>query len=625
MPLDLSRPFNPAFVRRRAPLPTVRRDTHNMAFTGSSSTSGDQYEFGNIGGKPKAGLINKSITAFLSDWTLPGSKTILNVGVGGADTSGTEAALAALADDNSSLGIQCDLQDSGINKNGGGHLRMAWLYNTVWDKGNAYAAALVQSTVLTEKRVAHWVGTNAWNPGNIGWFNNARFERLAWEEFPGLVINEIRYWQWTPAVNAKDDGDRAIGQQPSSMMITDRSHRNSVGYRFTCEAWIRDFYEAMQGGLPFFADHRYDVTAATCQTNGGVVCTLAFVGSLSGCTLSLHKVNGDPHPDFAIDSATAAVTRATGTAIATCQDIFLRVRRGDQAKEYHLELNLFPLTTAPGLSQVDGHFGLSMLSNDNAGTLYAPDYPDATARLFAGVPAGQTEGSAYFVFQPDAEDTLTVQFLMYCGMEIQRLSSGAVRLIMNDDGGTSFGSSSTSTSGSLQAINARGLMYCFYSFSCPNNRQQLHLVTDSNGSILTSGAQTTTGSRTTGALNKLAKPSGYNFNSLMGGTQFAYSSPFKGKWGPSWISNKEVDWSNATNRALVRAGAGSFVDLGAQGKLTPAAGANAGVEITPFHYMTGRPAELVAGHNRGTGGHWESWQRRDWRRLNWAQGVPQVG
>ncbi len=614
MPIPYLEPFTPAYLVRPRPRPRVRNDTHDGNFFGSSSTSGGQLE-----ASGNAVTRSRAPADWVGMFTLPGSKVLYNYGVGGVDEAGAQTQMSGAANKAAVAVIQCDLQDGGINKNGGGHGRMAWLRNTVWDLDAGGASPLLDASVYSNRRWCAWLGTNAPRAGGIGWWNDSRFQRLAWAEFPGLVINEVRYWQFAPSNGGpRDDADKGVMQQPSSLMIADRSHRHDNGYRFTTEAWVLDFWEANQGGLPFFADHRYDVTASTCQTNGGAVVTLAFVGSLTGCTLSLLRADRSPHPDFAINSSTAAITRATGTLITRPQDIFLEVRRGDQVKVYHLELNLSRLTTAPGLSVLDGNFGLTLYSNDNAGSLYAPSYDPANARLFAGLSTGQTEGAVILALRPDVDGV--DMFAFAAGPFIRRISTNAWRASAVSDGGTAFGQTSTAAVGTA----ANGLVYVCYSFSCANNRQQFLVWRDSTAAIIGTGSVTTIGSQTTGQLNPIAFTGvSYNAGFMAGGTSDASLNTWVGGYGLSWACNKEIDWSNSANLALFRSGVGTFVDRGADGSLTIAAGVNAGVSVTPYHYINGQPDEMYKGFNRGTGGDWEPWQKRDWRRRNWNQGVPQ--
>jgi hypothetical protein len=616
MAISYLKPFTPAFFYRPLPQPKQARALYPTNFFGSSSTSGNQTE--TESSTPKGQNLAPPISFWLEKMTLPG-QIIYNYGVGGTDEVGVQGQMTGAAVKTANAFIQCDLQDGGININGGGHGRLAWLYNTVWDRDNAGASPLLDASVYTDRRWYGWVGTNGWAAGSLGWAMDAQFEKLAWAEWPGQIVNETRYWQWAPSSGANDDdADKALHQQPSSHMGSPRGHRNGRGYRLTTELWILDAEEALQGGLPFFPDHRYDITAATCQTNGGVVTTLGFTGSLTGCTLRMLRADGSTHPDFAINSGTAAVTRATGTLIKNNQDIFLEVRKGDRVKIYHLELNLSTLTTAPALSRLDGKFGLSVWCNDNSGTLYAPNYPEATARVLAGLPTGQTEGSCYFVFAPEGPDNIDM-YLFNLGPSFRRITTGAVRMSMTDDGAQIFGQTTTAAA----ALAANGLMYGFYSFSCPNNRQQLVLLRDTTNGVVGTGSVTTINSRTTGLLNPIADTgSSFNGGLMFGGSSGPSLNPWIGLAGPQWASNKEIDWSISANRDLVRAGVGTFVDLGASGVITPASGPNAGVPITPYHYFTGQSYDFLAGRNRGTGGDWFSWQIRDWRRVNWNQGVP---
>lgn len=525
---------------------------------------------------------------------------------------------------NASIIVQCDLQASDFTVVGGGHTAAVWFDGTLRPK--------FDSTVTSDKRFLAWVGTFGSEQAYASpqWTQNVIFEQKLWDTYPGQVLNMMRYVPFMPRDGGEQDfTELTSGTIPKSLQIPDRSHSNSRGHIAQADACLLAFVEATQGGLPFFTDHYYHVTASTAQTADGVVCTLGFVGSLSGCTLSLTNPDGSTSTEFVINSSTAAVKRAPSgiTTLKRPYDLFVNVQRGEFTRAHHIVIGIGNLTTAPSLCHFDGHLGATVWSNDFTGSEAAPTYDSVNGLQWANLPQGQTEGSMVWVIQPDADKDGVQMYLDYepNGLQVQRQATGAFDLIMKDDSAGSFGSiSSGTTEATGRCNNADGVRWVFWSFSCPNNRQRLVIVNDADG-VVKRNTTATVSSKTTGALNGKANPSGtIRQRLLLGGSVNGYSNTYKGMMGPRWKAAKEIDFNDALNRALFRAGAASFVDVGAAGSVVVAAGPNVGVTVSPYDYWDGNAADFVGGRNRGTGGKWQAWQRRvlHGSQPDWTQGVP---
>jgi hypothetical protein len=610
----------------RLPTPRVPLVNKLAVFGSSTSAFGPGSNFTDFAN----GVPGRALADVIKDGLEPApasTATLGNYAAGGATRSSHEASADQAVLDgygNACFILQSEGQNNQYAVQGGGHIAAKWFKNTFRPKFNA--------AVTAEKRFLAWVGTygNEWAYGSNTWVNNVQYVQKLWDDFPGQVLSGIRYVQFMPRDGSEQDAaDHVTGIIPKSLQIPDRSHGNNQARRLAPKYFLIHAVEAWNGGLPFFPDHYYFVQAATAQTNGGAVCTLGFMGSLAGCTLSLKNADGSPSIDFAIDSATAAVTRASGTLLMKPVDLFLEVRRGDQFRAYHLEIGIADLTTTPKLSYLDGNVGTIVWSNDNAGTEEAPNYPVGSTRVWAGLGGGLTEGTFVFLLHPAAPENGGAEPTMYLqyhqnGPQIQRMSSGAVRVSMRDEAGNSFGQQTSGiTEATGRVTNADGRRWVIFTFSCPNDRQRLMVVDDATGVVKYNSGAVSLTARANGALNPVPNVATAQMLFLSGFNN-AYSNVYRGLHGPRWLAAKEIDMTVAGNMALFRAGAGVLADLGASGAVTPVSGPNAGVAITPYDYWNGHAAELVAGWNRGTGGRHACWQRRQLFGgiRDWARGVP---
>jgi len=587
----------------RKPITPKVRLSHDLGWYGSSSTQGGQAWQNN--GIPVLAAHQLAVRELI-DETSP--RQALNFGFGGADEVGAANQLTSSPIKSGSSFIQCDLNTT-WNVPGGGHARRCWLKFT--------ALPILDPSVVAERRFVAWTGSvgveNAY--GAAGWFNHRRFERLAWADFPGSVVSLMRHWTTQKPLKDDDLAFVAGGNVRPSQALADYSHFNDRGQRMIFEEWQRPCIEAFEGGLPFFPYHRYYFNAPTAQTMGGVVGQLAFVGSLTGCALSLSNPDGGPNPDFAIDSG-ALLTRASATPVkAGITDLLVVVRRGEVVRKCRIQVTIGSLTTQPQIMTLDGHEGLCLWSNDNSGTFDAPSYPAATALQYAGLPQGQTEGSMAFCLHPAASvDGLDAWvYFSFGGHQIRRLTTGAIRVSARDDTGVSFGQlTSGSTAAGGRMTSADGLRWVFYTFSCANDRQRLIVFDDATGATKFDSGNVTLGARPTCALNSLANPSGNaRLTWIFGGQSSAFTNTFAGRSGPMWAANREIDFSAPENIALFRTGPASFADLGPAGVVTPVSGPNSGAAVAPYLYLNGHAGDFHEGLNLGTGGPFECWERRD--------------
>lgn len=622
-PFELTVATAPAFV--------VRRDTFDISWYGSSTTSGNQDGTGVSSSTLMAGV--------------PGSKGLFNDGVGGSDTSLT-------------TGVRKKMSEASAARKAGTSIIQ---YDTNdWVSGGdvgveiqhigdfiSSAVTFLDPAAVSGKRFIAWAGTEYTYaaPGNT---RNRRFQRLLWSQYPGQVLNIQEYWARAPIdptfvapsgpfAGATDTTTKANGQVPISYQVADRGHLRAKGYEYFFTSWQKDFVEALEsGGCPFFAIYPYYTTLSTAQTLGGNVVQLAWVGSLSGVTLAVETLEGGAHPHFGISSG-AMLTRVSGTVLTRqFEEFVLRVTRNGITKRYYQKVSIGSLTTAPQRKLIDGHMFGSLETNDYGGTLAAPTFNKATCRAWQGLGAGPFyEISIVMDYEPTTDGDDYYIFYQITGTQLRRTSTNQMRFLFCGDDGVSAGSVSASG-----ATVAGGRQYWFYSAKVDAAAYQ-ELIGDIGVSAPRTTVNSPTPTKPNIGLNPLvytapksaqtyvfsnAGPSGAN-----GVTMPSTSGIAKAKAGFIWMAAAAIDFSVEANRLLFRSGLNSPVDLGvAESGKRPGdgrsvivqaggRGLNVGATITPFFYDRGGAADF--GKNFGTGGDFEVWNRRDPTGADASQGV----
>jgi hypothetical protein len=626
----------PAVRQKAGALPAfvVRRDIYDVSFYGSSSTSGNQDGSG------------VTVTTALA--AVPGNRAIYNDGAGGSDTSLT------------GTGVRKRMSDASAARKFGTSIIQ---YDTNdWVQGSALgidiskmgeflssAMTFLDPAAVNGKRFAVWVGTE-YSYGNPTNTRNRRFQRELWSQLPGQVINMQEYWSRAsidPAfvvasgtfAGATDTTSKANGGIPVSYQLVDRSHLLGKGYQYFFASWEKDFVEAQEtGGCPFFAIFPYYTVLPSAQTLGGDVVQLQYLGSLSGVGLTVETLTGAPHPHFGV-SGSAMLTRVSGAVLKSqFEEFVLRVTRNGVTKRYYQKVAIGSLTTAPQRKQIDGHVWGTLETNDYGGTIAEPIFDRTTARVWRGLGAGPFyELSIVTDYEPGSDGDDQYPFFQASGIQMRRVSSGLMRILVNDADGASIGSISAAG-----ATVANGRQYWFYSAKVDVGAYQ-ELIGDIGASAPRAVVNSPTPSKPNLNLNPLvatapATPQTFILSNATPGQTNGVGMPttanvVKRKAGFIWMAAAAIDFSVEVNRLLFRSSLNSPVDLGTAdpGKRpgdgrsvivqSGGRGLNVGATITPFFYDRGGAADF--GKNFGAGGDFEVWNRRDPTGADLAQGVAQ--
>ena len=613
----------------------TRRDQFPVSWYGSSSTAGNQDGTG------------VTVTTVMAA-SVPGSQALNNQGVGGADTSLTTGVRKRMSEATAAqkIGtqiIQYDTNDWILSSNTNIDI-------TKMGEFISSAATFIDNAAFTGKRVAIWVGTEA-GYGAVTNGRNRRFQRMLWDQYPGQVINALEYWELAPLdpaftvpsggfAGATDYTSKANGQIPVSYQLTDRSHLNQKGYNYFVSAWEKDFVEAVEvGGVPFFAVFPYYTTLSTAQTLGGNVVQLAWVGTLQGCAMAIETLGGAAHPDFGISSS-GMLTRVSGTALKSqFNEFVLRVTRNGVTKRYYQKVSIGSLTAVPQRKTLDGHMFGTLESNDYGGTLAAPTFNKATARVWKGLGAGPFyEISIVLDHEPTADGEDYYLFYQATGPNVRKVSSNTMRILFAGTDGASAGS--VTAAGATVAVG-RQLWFYHAKVDASSYQELIGDIGVTTPRLVQAGPTPTKTDINVNPLAFTAPASAQTYiltNATPGGTNGVTmpttANVTKGKQGFIWMAAAAIDFSVEANRLLFRSSLASLTDLSVavSGKIPGdgrsvivqpgGRGLNVGATVTPFFYDRGGAADF--GKNFGTGGDFEVWNRRDPTGANPSQGISQT-
>jgi hypothetical protein len=573
--------------------------TNNFALNGSSTTSGNQDGTGVSRG------------SLLETRTTGSAEAVLKEGVSGATTTTTRTQITGSTDRAAaSRIIQTDLNGFATSGTPGTpEDRRNWLKTSVIEDG----AVLAGTAALSEGRWAAFAGVEYITPTRI-----SRHARLSWADYPGRFLNIYPMWRWVPSPTAQDIIDIEAGEAPRGFQVAARDHYNQYGYTFLEEQMDGPLARACEGGLPWFPYHVYFSNQSTAQTNGGAVCDLSYVGSVTGCTFALLNEDGSANADFAISVAgsTVSVIRASATVLGRgFYDLLLRVEGGGKRHDQRIGLGIGSLTLShQDKMRVDGNVYGGTESIDNAGTLAAPSYTAGTSRILRGIGL-KTKASMCVYLDPDTASESLQSTILWGNnkFNILRLATGAIRVQFRDDANTAFGQI---TSGAIAKSQGGIWVFasCNVSFGGTSlNRQRLIVIKDSDGStIYDSGSLTsaTLDARTNVALNPVWSTSTDHY-AFCGFKNSGSGVFYSGVVGRMMVFDDEIDWSVSGNRACVRSGAGTMTDLsvaatgvvgdGRSITVTAGASGSASGNLTPVIFPSTNAADFHQGIDFGTG------------------------
>jgi hypothetical protein len=654
-------------------------NSNNVAINGSSSSAGN------------ADLSGITPSTLLRADTAGGSKTVIGTttgseALGGATPATTYTQVSGSTDLSATRIIQGDLNGSSIGQFlniGGAEYNRMWL-GQASVTGATHTASnqvldLVNASVINNGRWIAWVGTQ----DGLGTFqfNQYRWERLVWADYPGHAVNMQRYMEETPKLTALDTDDALNYRRPHRLAISDFSHLRHEGSQVMEQKVFLPFVQSTEGGAPWCAQHRYFSNVSTAQTNGGAVTTLKCLGDATGYSAELLTLTGAHSADFKTGTITSSggtvsipVIRASATVLKSAySDVVVHLWNAAGVQRYYrIGIGIGSLNKcACDELNVDGYAIGTLWSTDNAGTAAAPTFTTGASRNFKGFATGENQFSMILRIKPDAaSDGKTLQlWFQTSSLQFQRVSTGAIRVTPKDDSAVAFGQLTSTTTSCTQGkvdstCGAKWILYSAnVSFGGTNlNRQRLMIVDDATLHVdYDSGVvhSTTLDARSTFSFNQLANTGALG---LLWSNTSQPGQGYAGKVARWLMFNKEIDWTvgcasgtdctGATNLALFRSGVGTLTDLGAAATGITGDGrevtvSNGGCGSTcafngalkPWFGISGNAADFLQGINLGTAGDslpgdepgnaalvggvtWEIWEQRDWTSLTSTRGVP---
>lgn len=566
-----------------------RRDAWDVTLLGASTTAG---------GHGTTGLTPGGLLA-----TVPGNKSVFSRALGGTGLTHlltTQTGAMAVADRNALTLTQFETNSMGDPPLYG----RGWLHAAIY-KVQFVGGGKITADAVAGKRHLVWMGTEA----NIAYLiRYEQFRRAMWADYPGCASVLGDYWSQAPAADAAEEAVIRANGKPASYHIADLSHPNDAGYTYMHTSHRKAWIEALNGGVPFVVAHRYYATAATAQTNGGLVCQIHYVGDATGTTWAVLNRDGTTSADFALalTGSTLNLNRASATVIKEgYSELFLKVTRASDGgtQTYRIRVCISGQNSAPTRALYDGEF-VAYLDTNHLGPNDVnglPTFSDATTRRWdAAVGSPGEEMSLVLDLQALAADDALDMYLLHGngGTVIRRLTTGGIRVSFRDDSGTTV---ATLNTGTALFHGAAGRRWLFASAKVGTGAYA-HIITD-NGSATAVHTGTATPTGTTITNNRLVAAEGGMMRFLTG-TNDTYNSAntWRGWLGTFWMAPRAIDWTVAANRNLFRDASRNPVNLPTTGIITPVSGINAGVAITPTYYHRGHAGDMCDGRNYGIGG-----------------------
>lgn len=179
--------------------------------------------------------------------------------------------------------------------------------------------------------------------GTLDWAYQRDYISRARALWPGRVQDpSIALRRLTPA-DATDEANRDNDVQMTSYQFN-TGHLNDAGQRHLARACHTRFAIHRATGFPMVPHQRVYSTAATNQTNGGLVANLEYIGVLAGTTFSIVD---NANFSVAISGGNLQLLRATGTGLYDgCYHITLRAVNGGRTLDTYLVVYLMDLTGA---------------------------------------------------------------------------------------------------------------------------------------------------------------------------------------------------------------------------------------------------------------------------------------
>jgi hypothetical protein len=286
--------------------------------------------------------------------------------------------------------------------------------------------------------------------GYLDWVRQRDLTTRLRAVYPGKVTEPSIYIREQTPADLTDEANREADQQFTSKSA-DLSHLNDEGDNELGEGVYAPWVAYRSGVLPFIGHQRVYSTAATNQTNGGVVATLDHLGDLTGCTVSVVD-NANFTAD--INAGTVRLLRATGTLLLDAPYRFrVRISKDGQQRDSWMVVYLMDLTgTRRGRIRLrSGH-----LCATNHGLMTGlRGRTGSTGLSFAlGIKSNAGNGVAKRVLQFGGASSPR-------GLVIEIKSSNVVGFNTYNTSGTLIESVDSSTSAAQQITVANGLMWVF--------------------------------------------------------------------------------------------------------------------------------------------------------------------
>lgn len=175
---------------------------------------------------------------------------------------------------------------------------------------------------------------NNGDSGGLDWHRLRRLDRELRALYPGRVDDAALLFRDYPASSAIDLDAQSRDEIPLSL-ANDPAHANRWGNLVLSRGTgYQRWPEALSGGLPFIPHQHVFSSAATNQTNGGIVATLehdsAIVGTLTGAEVA---ITNSAHFSAAIEGGAIILRRASATILTDgYYKLYLRVVKGGKSR-----------------------------------------------------------------------------------------------------------------------------------------------------------------------------------------------------------------------------------------------------------------------------------------------------